>query len=107
MDRAFLADLKQKCAESDKEFEQRMASRLEEISAVEETIEILNSDESFGVFEKTTKGFVEDKEFVEQSSAFFQTSAGGSHKGREATGVAARRSRASDLLKKVAGRTGS
>ncbi|CAK0796291.1 unnamed protein product, partial [Prorocentrum cordatum] len=75
MDQAFLADLKQKCAEGDAEFESRMKGRLDEITAVEDTIKILNSDESFKMFLKTTKGFVEDQQFVEQSSAFVQTGA--------------------------------
>merc|ERR1719394_1038542 len=73
MDQAFLADLKEKCAASDAEFESRMKSRLEEIAAVEDTIAILNSDEAFANFDKTTRGFVEDKKFIEQSSAFVQT----------------------------------
>merc|ERR1719450_907950 len=61
MDQTFLADLKEKCAASDAEFEKRMKSRLEEITAVEETIGILNSDEAFANFDKTTRGMVEDQ----------------------------------------------
>jgi hypothetical protein len=103
MDQAFLADLKEKCAASDAEFESRMKSRLEEIAAVEDTIEILNSDEAFANFDKTTRGFVEDKKFIEQSSAFVQTA---SRRAGEAT-AAVLRNRAAALLRKVAGRTGS
>merc|ERR1719188_1833412 len=99
MDQAFLTDLKQKCAEGDAEFEARMKSRLDEIAAVEDTIKILNSDESFKQFTKTTKGFVEDQQFVEQSSAFIQTGA--------ASKEAGRRARVADLLRKAAGHTGS
>jgi len=99
MDQAFLADLKQKCAEGDEEFEARMKNRLDEIVAVEDTIKILNSDEAFKQFTKTTKGFVEDQKFVEQSSAFIQTGA--------ASKEAGRRARVADLLRKAAGHTGS
>jgi len=99
MDQQFLADLKAKCSESDKEFDTRIASRLDEISAVQDAIKILNSDESFKMFLKTTKGFVEDQQFVEQSSAFVQTGA--------ASKEAGRRARVADLLRKAAGHTGS
>merc|ERR1719188_2468593 len=99
MDQAFLTDLKQKCAEGDAEFEARMKSRLDEIAAVEDTIKIINSDEAFKQFTKTTKGFVEDQKFVEQSSAFIQTGA--------ASKEAGRRARVADLLRKAAGHTGS
>jgi len=99
MDQAFLADLKQKCAEGDEEFEARMKNRLDEIVAVEDTIKVLNSDEAFKQFTKTTKGFVEDQQFVEQSSAFIQTGA--------ASKEAGRRARVADLLRKAAGHTGS
>jgi len=97
MDQAFLADLQQKCAASDAEFESRMKSRLDEISAVEDTIKILNSDEAFANFEKTTKGFVEGQKFVEATS-FFQESS---------NQEAAQRVRVAALLRKVAGGTGS
>mmetsp|Transcript_25493 Transcript_25493/g.58813 ORF Transcript_25493/g.58813 Transcript_25493/m.58813 type:complete len:693 (-) Transcript_25493:63-2141(-) len=53
LDREFLASLKQKCKETDEEFEQRVKDRHEEIAAVEETIKILNDDEAFKVFDKT------------------------------------------------------
>merc|ERR1719382_497802 len=103
MDQAFLADLKEKCAASDAEFERRMKSRLEEIAAVEDTIAILNSDKAFANFDKTTRGFVEDKKFIEQSSAFVQTSA---RRAREAAS-AVLRTRAVAVLRKAAGQTGS
>jgi len=94
MDQAFLADLQQKCAASDAEFESRTKSRLDEIAAVEDTIKILNSDESFGAFEKTTKGFVEDQDFVAASAgvSLFQADA-------ETAVARDRRSRAAQLLR--------
>jgi DNA repair exonuclease SbcCD ATPase subunit len=90
-DQQFLADLKEKCSMSDKEFDARMAARLEEIAAVQDTIKILNSDEAFGVFEKTTKGYQPDQEFVEASASvsFIQAS----------QQTADRRARAAELLR--------
>merc|ERR1719281_2091675 len=41
LDRTFLANLKEKCAQTDAEYEARMKSRLAEIAAVEDTIKIL------------------------------------------------------------------
>ncbi|CAK0901667.1 unnamed protein product, partial [Prorocentrum cordatum] len=97
MDQAFLADLQQKCAASDAEFESRTKSRLDEIAAVEDTIKILNSDESFANFEKTTKGFVEGQKFVEATS-FLQESS---------SQEAAQRMRVAALLRKAAGGSSS
>merc|ERR1719329_1965787 len=45
-DKTFLANLEKMCADSDAAFEKRKASRLEEIKAVTETIEILTGDEA-------------------------------------------------------------
>jgi len=45
-DKTFLANLEKMCADSDAAFEKRKASRLEEIKAVTETIEILTADEA-------------------------------------------------------------
>jgi len=95
MDQQFLADLKAKCSDSDKEFDARIASRLEEISAVQDTIKILNSDESFGAFEKTTKGFVEDQDFVAASAGVSLLQADA----ETAETTAGRRSRAAELLR--------
>jgi len=53
LDRTFLANLKQKCSMSADEFDQRVKDRLEEIAAVDDTIKILNEDESFENFDKT------------------------------------------------------
>lgn len=62
LDGQFLLNLRKKCSESDAEFDARVKSRLEEIEAVEDTIKILNSDEAFDNFDKTS------------NVAFFQTS---------------------------------
>jgi chromosome segregation ATPase len=94
MDQQFLADLKAKCSESDKEFETRTASRLEEIAAVQDAIKILNSDESFGAFEKTTKGFVEDQDFVAASAGVSLLQADA-----ETAVAGVRRSRAAQVLR--------
>jgi len=58
-DQAFLADLKQKCAATDAEFDQRTKARMEEIAAVDDAIKILNSDESFANFDTTVNSFVQ------------------------------------------------
>lgn len=52
IDQEFLRNLLKRCAESDKEFEERMKSRNEEILAVQDTIAFLNSDTAFDAFEK-------------------------------------------------------
>lgn len=52
-DMFFLHDLKDKCSQSDAEFDARVKSRMDEITAVEDTIQILNDDKSFDVFDKT------------------------------------------------------
>jgi len=67
LDRTFLANLKEKCAQTDEEYEARMKSRHEEILAVEDTIKILNSDQAFDVFDKSVNiGFVQKSALVEQ-----------------------------------------
>merc|ERR550532_208871 len=45
-DKTYLANLNKMCEEGDAAFEKRKASRLEEIKAVAETIEILTADEA-------------------------------------------------------------
>merc|ERR1719463_57961 len=49
-DQKFLANLVKTCDEAEKNFELRKKSRLEEIQAVSETIEILTSDEARDTF---------------------------------------------------------
>lgn len=83
-DQAFLADLKKKCAATDAEFDERTKARLQEITAVDDAIRILNSDESFANFDTTV-------------NSFFQSSAQESQK----------RSLAVAALQKLAARTNS
>jgi len=59
MDQEFLKTLQEKCANTDEEFEKRVKSRLEEIEAVEDTIEILNDDKAFAAFDKTSNSFLQ------------------------------------------------
>lgn len=51
-DEEFLKNLQEKCATSDADYEKRVKDRLAEIEAVTDTIKILNSDESFELFDK-------------------------------------------------------
>jgi len=53
LDRTFLANLKKKCSESEAEFEARVKDRMEEIAAVADTINILNTDAAFETFGDT------------------------------------------------------
>lgn len=53
LDQEFLVNLKKKCAEGDKEFAERLKSRMAEIGAVTDTIAFLNSDEAHSMFDKT------------------------------------------------------
>merc|ERR1719191_1423403 len=59
-DTAFLADLKSKCADMDKAWEARSKMRADEITAVSETINILDGDEAHDTFSKSL-GFVQLK----------------------------------------------
>merc|ERR1719224_133505 len=59
LDQTFLATLEKKCAGSDEKFEARVKARLAEIAAVEDTIEILNSDTSFEAFDKGGNSFLQ------------------------------------------------
>jgi len=59
LDQAFLATMNKKCAASDEQFEARVKARLAEIAAVEDTIEILNSDTSFEAFDKGVNSFLQ------------------------------------------------
>jgi len=84
MDKEFLGKLNDKCANTDEEFDQRVKDRLEEIAAVEDTIGIVNSDESFSSFDKTSNSFVQITSSSEEK---------------------ARRAQAAAVLQKAAGRT--
>merc|ERR1719161_1763344 len=55
-DEEFLANLNAKCEATDKEYAERVKGRTAEIAAVGDTIQILNSDESFESFGKTLGG---------------------------------------------------
>jgi len=55
-DEEFLANLTAKCEATDKEYAERVKGRTAEIAAVGDTIQILNSDESFESFGKTLGG---------------------------------------------------
>jgi hypothetical protein len=52
LDVEFLKNLKEKCATMDADYDKRVKDRLTEIDAVDDTIKILNSDESFEAFDK-------------------------------------------------------
>jgi len=52
LDTEFIASLAKKCSETDAEFDSRMKSRVDELAAVDDTIKILNSDDSFESFDK-------------------------------------------------------
>jgi len=54
LDTEFLSNLEAKCKMTEEEYDARTKDRLEEIAAVQDTITILNSDESFDLFSKTT-----------------------------------------------------
>merc|ERR1719410_773299 len=59
LDRTFLKNLEEKCAQSDEEFEKRVKDRNIEIEAVQDTIKIVNSDDAFDNFSKTVNTFVQ------------------------------------------------
>merc|ERR1719482_174050 len=52
-DEAFLMELKKSCATKAKEYDERKAMRAQELVAVQETIKILNDDDSLDLFKKT------------------------------------------------------
>merc|ERR1719456_1236258 len=71
-DEEFLANLNAKCEATDKEYQERVKGRTEEIAAVGDTIAILNSDESFSSFGKTLGGPGQVVDGVRQAGAFLQ-----------------------------------
>mmetsp|Transcript_22935 Transcript_22935/g.39179 ORF Transcript_22935/g.39179 Transcript_22935/m.39179 type:complete len:684 (+) Transcript_22935:60-2111(+) len=87
MDKEFLATLEEKCAADASEYDARVKSRMEEIMAVEDTIKILNSPESFETFDKMVI-----------TAAFVQRSAVASGEQKH------RRERAVSVLQRAAGR---
>jgi len=52
-DEAFLMDLKEKCQNTDQEFEERQKTRSEEIQAVSEALAVLSSDDAHDTFTNT------------------------------------------------------
>jgi len=71
LDQEFLKNLNEKCANSAAEFDKRVADRMAEIEAVEDTIKILNSDEAFANFGKTTSD-PDSATFVAGTASFLQ-----------------------------------
>jgi len=59
LDKTFLVNLKKKCSVSDADFQARVKARMEEISAVEDSIKILNSDDSFEAFDNSVNSFLQ------------------------------------------------
>merc|ERR1719235_1894854 len=61
-DTKFLADLKDKCANMDQEFEERSKTRALEMAAVSKALEYLSSDEAHELFTKTfNPGFLQQR----------------------------------------------
>jgi len=58
-DEQFLMNLKEQCAMTDKEWEQRQKARQEEIQSVSKALEILSSDDAHDNFTKTFNSFVQ------------------------------------------------
>merc|ERR1719421_1504585 len=85
-DTKFLSELKLRCQQSDKDWELRSKTRLEEIAAVSETIKILADDDAHDTFAKTVNS---------ETPVFVQT-------GAETTLQAKVRAAASAALKKAA-----
>merc|ERR1719318_140339 len=52
-DQAFLADLKMRCGQMDAEWEQRQASRQEEVQAIGEALDILSGEDAHDSFTKS------------------------------------------------------
>jgi len=52
-DEAFLADLKEKCQQTDAEYEARQKTRTEEIAAVSQALKFLSSDDAHDLFTRT------------------------------------------------------
>lgn len=120
LDLTFMENLKKKCGADYEEYDVRKASRLEEIKAVDAAIKILNSDESFEIFEKmqptsenlvplaptTTGTTTTTADPLLSGGTFLQLSS--TSASRSATTMRARlRRQAVHLLQQAAARTGS
>merc|ERR1719498_1805397 len=73
-DTKFLSNLKETCANMDKEFENRQRSRQEEIEAVGKALAILTSDDAHDLFSKTM-GFTQLKTAIKTGSSQRRTTA--------------------------------
>jgi chaperonin cofactor prefoldin len=72
-DQAFLADLKERCASMDQEFEERTKGRQLEITAVSKALAFLNSDEAHDLFTRTFNPVflqVQKKQAMRNTAAF-------------------------------------
>merc|ERR1719486_1190037 len=52
-DKKMLAELEEGCSTKDKEYEERVKTRTEELAAIADTIKILNDDDALELFKKT------------------------------------------------------
>jgi len=77
IDQEFLANLNEKCSQTDADYAMRTKARNEEISAVADTIAILNSDDAFDQFDKTVNSETTGTNFdgVTDVSSFLQVNA--------------------------------
>eukprot|EP00747_Dinoflagellata_sp_TGD_P143869 gnl/TRDRNA2_/TRDRNA2_176440_c2_seq29.p1 gnl/TRDRNA2_/TRDRNA2_176440_c2~~gnl/TRDRNA2_/TRDRNA2_176440_c2_seq29.p1 ORF type:complete len:695 (+),score=225.63 gnl/TRDRNA2_/TRDRNA2_176440_c2_seq29:88-2172(+) len=93
-DTEFLAALEKQCATAEAEFQARTKARNEEISAVEDTIQYLNSDEAYAAFDKNVNTASTSNKY--SATDFLQISANSIAKEPE------RRKEASTLLQRAA-----
>jgi len=75
-DEQFLADLKEKCKQTDQEFEQRQKTRQEEIAAVGKALEFLSSDDAHDLFTRTFNFVQVASKSVRARAALVLTEAG-------------------------------
>merc|ERR1719383_173082 len=74
-DKEFLKNLESSCAKKTKEWEERSKTRAEELTALSETIKILNDDDALDLFKKTLPSGSASFVQVEQSRAALQEQA--------------------------------
>merc|ERR1719456_1388880 len=77
-DTEFKANLKKNCAVKQKEWDERCKLRAEEITAISETIDLLNSDDALELFKKTVPA---------AAASFIQTSATTRSRSRRASSM--------------------
>jgi len=86
-DTKFLADLKQNCATKTQDYEERSKTRSQEVAALADTVELLNSDDALEMFKKVLPSAslvqvtVQNKEVRHQAAALVQQAVGKSGKG--------------------------